>query len=258
MHKIYIKDFSILEQTLSAILKIVPSVKLVLNNTGLTIHACNAYARCSVFTNSVYSGEDISLCIKDISTLTKTLSIIRDEEGKKKTDTNNIIETSYDGTFIYFNTKNIKTKIITVKEEVIQNNVSKAVTTVLTPILEFKTSTEAIKKVLSNSFMFTDVENIRVYLNQHADLQQNCLYAEVTNKTNRLSNNITTKFGDITLGKVTEDLILDFDRLGVFNLFKSDNIVIQLMDKPFLVANQTISKDDIFSKFTIYNSLRKS
>ena len=258
MQKIYIKDFSILEQTLVAILKIVPSVKLIFNDTGLTIHSCNAYARCSVFTNSTYSDEELSLCIKDVSTLTKTLSLIKDEEGKKKTESNNVIEASYDGTFIYLNTKNVKTKIITVKEEVIQNNISKAVTTTLTPVLEFKTSTDSIKKVLGNSFMFTDVENIRVYLNQHDDLQQNCIYAEVTNKTNRLSNNITVKLGDITLGKVTEDIILDFERLSVFNLFKNDNIVIQLMDKPFLVANLSIAKDDIFAKFTVYNSLRKS
>ena len=258
MQNIYIKDFSILEQTLNAILKIVPSVKFIINETGLTIHSCNAYARCSVFTNSVTSDEELNLCIKDVNTLAKTLSIIKDEEGKKKTESNAVINATYDGTFIYLNTKNIKTKIITVKEEVISNTISKAVTTVLTPVLEFKTSSENIKKVLSNSFMFNDVENVRVYLNQHDDLQQNCLYAEVTNKTNRLSNNITVKLGDITLGKVTEDIILDFERLSVFNLFKNDNIVIQLMDKPFLVAELSIFKDNIFSKFTIYNSLRKS
>jgi hypothetical protein len=155
-------------------------------------------------------------------------------------------------------TKSIKTKIITVKEEVIQNTISKAVTTTLTPIFEFKTSSDDIKKVLNNGYLFTDVENIRVYLNQHDDMLQNCIYAEVTNKTNRLSNNIMTKFGDITLGKLTEDLIIDFERLSAFNLFKSDAIVIQLMDKPFLVSNLSIIKNDVFSKITIYNSLRKS
>jgi hypothetical protein len=258
MQKIYIKNFSILEQTLGAILKIVPSIKLIVNETGLTIHSCNAYARCSVFTNSVTSDEEISLCIKDASMLVKTLSVIKDEDCKKNKDVLGVIEATYDGTFIYINTKSIKTKIITVKEEVIQNTISKAVTTVLTPIVEFKTSSDSIKKVLGNSFMFSDAENIRVYLNQHDDLQQNCIYAEVTNKTNRLSNNITVKLGDITLGKVAEDIILDFERLSVFNLFKNDSIIIQLMDKPFLVANLSISKGDIYAKFTIYNSLRKS
>lgn len=254
--KIYIKNFEIFEQTLSAVLKLVPSIKLCLNSTGLTIHACNSYARCSVFTNSVSSDEDMSICIKDAISLIKTLSVIKDDEGKKSTFSN--IDMSFDDTFIHIKSKGIKSKIITVKEEVIQNVVSKEVVTVLTPILEFKTSSDIIKKVLSNGYLFSDPESVRVYLNQHEDMQQNCLYAEVTNKANRLSNNITIKFGDITLGKVEEDLILDFERISAFNIFKSDNIVIQLMDKPYMVANLSLSKDDIFSKFTIYNSLRKS
>lgn len=258
MQNIYIKDFSIFEQTLLALLKIVPSAKFIINETGLTIHSCNAYARCSVFTNSVTSDIELNISIKDISTVAKTLSLIKDEDGKKNKDVTGVVNATYDGTFIYINTKNIKTKIITVKEEVIQNTISKAVTTVLTPVLEFKTTSDNIKKVLSNSFMFNDVENIRVYLNKHADLQQNCIYAEVTNKTNRLSNNITVKLGDITLGDIKEDIILDFERLTVFNLFKNDSIVIKLMDKPFLVADLSISKNDIFSKFTLYNSIRKS
>jgi hypothetical protein len=256
MNNIYIKDFTIFEQTLSAVLKLVPSIKLVFNSVGLTIHACNSYARCSVSTNSASSDEEISICIKEGASLTKTLSLIKTDEGKNSTCSN--IDVKYDGTFIYLKTKSIKTKIITVKEEVIQNTISKAVTTTLTPIFEFKTTSDDIKKVLNNGYLFTDVENIRVYLNQHDDMLQNCIYAEVTNKTNRLSNNITTKFGDITLGKLTEDLIIDFERLSAFNLFKSDAIVIQLMDKPFLVSNLSIIKNDVFSKITIYNSLRKS
>lgn len=255
MKKIYIKNFDIFEQTLSAVLKIVESVKLIVNPTGLTIHVCNAYARCSVFTNSVNSTETLNICIKDANALLKILKVIRDDEGKKGTFST--LDVNFDDTFLYFKTKGVKTKIITVKEEVIQNMVSKEVTTVLTPILEFKTTSEDIKKVLSNGFLFSDPESIRVYLNQHEDMQQNCIYAEITNKTNRLSNNITTKLGDITLGKVETDLIVDFERLAVFNILKSDSIVIQLMDKPFLVASLSLSKDDIFSKFTIYNSLRK-
>lgn len=256
MNKIYIKNFEIFDQTLTSILKLVPSIKLIFNQNGLTIHSCNAYTRCSVFTNSVYSDTEFNICVQNGPSLIKTLSLVKDDEGKKTNFTG--IEISYDGTFIYIKSKNIKSKIITVKEEVIQNVVSKEVTSVLIPQMEFKTSSDNIKKVLNNGYLFSDAESIRVYLNQHEDMQQNCIYAEVTNKTNRLSNNITTKLGDITLGKVTEDLIIDFERLGAFNIIKSDSITIQLMDKPFLVANLSLNKDDCFSKFTIYNSLRKS
>jgi len=255
MKNIYIKDFDILDQTLSAVLKLVPSFKLMFNQTGLTIHCCNSFARCSVFTNSATSDEDITLCIKDGAIFTKTLDVIKKEEGKKVSSN---VTLTYDDTFIHIKTKTVKTKIITVKEEVIQNTVAKAVVSQLTPVLEFKTSSDNIKKVLSNGYMFTDPESIRVYLNQQEEMMQNCVYAEVTNKTNRLSNNITVKLGDITIGSIKEDLIIDFDRLGAFNLFKSDNIVIQLMDKPFLVAELSLNKDNMFSKFTVYNSLRKS
>ena len=259
MRNIYIKDFDILNQTLSAILKLVNSYKLEFNQTGLNIHCSNECTRCSVFTNCVYSDEEFSIAIESGDSLAKTLTLLKNEETKKNNTPSNNIEMSYDGTFIYIKSNHLKTKIITVKEEVIQNVVSKAVTTQLTPQAEFKTSSEAIKKVLNNSFLFKDVDSVRVYLNQHEDMLQNCVYAEVTNKTNRLSNNITTKLGDITLGKITSDLIIDFKRLSAFDLFKNDNIVVKIIDKPnLLVAELSLIKNDIFSKFTVYNSLRKS
>jgi len=255
MKVINITNFNIFEQTIASILKLVPQAKLSFNSNGMNIHVKvdNQY-RASVFSNSADCTEDVSFCFNNIASFYSILKLIKTDHKKTVPE----IEMGYDNTFLHIKCKNLKTRLITVKEEIVQSNVAKQVDMPLTPVLEFKTSSDLIKTIMSNSFIFTDKNESRIYLNQHPDLQKNTIYAEVTNKNAKLSNIITTKLGDITLGKLEQDLIIDFKRLEIINLFKSDEITVQLMDKPVLVTNLALTDKEHFSKFTIYVLLRKN
>lgn len=255
MKQINITNFNIFEQTIAAILKLIPQAKLSFGPTGMSINVKvdNQY-RAIVFSNSADCKEDISFCFNNLAAFYNILKLIKADHKKTTPE----IEMGFDNTFLHIKCKNLKTRLITVKEETIQANVAKAVDMVLTPVLEFKTSSDLIKTIMGNSFIFANKDESRVYLNQHPDLQKNTIYAEVTNKNAKLANVITTKLGDITLGSLDHDLIIDFKRLEIINLFKSDDITIQLMDKPVLVTNLSLVDKEYFSKFTIYVLLRKN
>ena len=92
------------------------------------------------------------------------------------------------------------------------------------------------------------------------DLEKNVLYATLGNETNNLNNSLTLKFGLVTFGSLDDrKLVLDFERLNIFNMVPSNDMKIQLMDKNVLVSKVVVNgKNGTVFNLTIYNSLRKN
>jgi hypothetical protein len=138
------------------------------------------------------------------------------------------------------------------------NSISQKVKAQLTPVFEFTTSSKQIKYVNSHSFISTDPEAVRVYLSTEKDMENNVLYARIGNDANELNNSITLKLGLVNSGTLGDrKLIINFDRLNLFNVVESDDILVQLMDKNVLVNTVSVSskKTSASFKFVLYTSL---
>lgn len=255
MKKINIVDFPLFVDLIKSINKVSAAAKLTINQNGVNVYTKNSFARVVLTSNAIISDQTIELCFIDINMLFKVCQTI------KNIHQNDYIgaEFGFDGQFLHFKSKKFKTKLITTKEDIIVNSIDRPITAVLTPVFEFKTNSDKIKDVNSNSFIFNDPENARVYLNTNPDMENNVLYAQISNNSTDLSNSLTMSLGLVTFGALEREITIDFDRLNMFNIIQSDEIKIQLMDKNVLVSEiNKIGKKDTFFKVKIYNSIRKS
>lgn len=128
------------------------------------------------------------------------------------------------------------------------------------PVFEFTTTSDLIKRVNSHSYIFDDAENLRVYLEVKDDMENNSIFASIGNRSNNLNNEMTLKFGIVTFGKLEDrSLILNLERLNLFNAIASNEIKLSLMDKNVLVSKTRMSgKNNSFFDMTIYNTLLKN
>lgn len=256
-------DFDLFSTTIKALSKLVPAAQFVINEDGYRIFSKNSFARIETYSSVLYTNNDteVSFCINDLTKLNKVLSSIKREFGNDTIKINIKVSDKQ----ISFESSKIKAKLITVREETIETYiVQTAVQTQLTPVFKFYTTSELIRNMNSNSFLFSDLDNIRIYLcNKQHDMDNNVLYAKMASVNGAFSNEIISKLGYITLGSLPDEkqIIIDSERLSAFNLLESDNIEISLMDKPFLVS--TLYKESEGSvkhnlRITVYASIRKS
>jgi hypothetical protein len=255
---IKINDLKVFEEIITALNKTVESIKINIDQSGMTILTRNAFARFHVTSNCVESTEPCEMNIQDLTMLIKTLKLIN-----KQCKNMDGLTCYFEHPFMYFKSKDVKTKIITVKERAIQNSLDSAIDMVFDILFEFKTNSKIIKDICTNKFIFDDLESARCYLVWGGDdMHNNTIYTELNNRLNELNSSLTIPLGDITLNKLTEDrdMILDFDRLNAFNMFKTDeDIVIQFTSKNILISELDINKKNgTFIKLKVYNSLRKS
>lgn len=107
--------------------------------------------------------------------------------------------------------------------------------------------------------MFSDPSVMRVYLETKDDMENNVLYATVGNKQTSLSNEMTLKFGLVNFGSLKDKtLVLDIDRLNLFDAVQTPEIKVSLMDANVLVSNVNVTgKNDTYLNAKIYTSLLK-
>lgn len=247
-----INDFKLFLDTLKSFSKLTNSCKITFNSIGFSIYGKNIFARGEVTSNSVCANKDISVCISDLSMLIKLLSTAHSIHESDDSDLKLIIDLP----FIKIESGKFKTKVTTCKEEIIAGSVSQEIKTILTPVFEFTTSTEQIKTVNSHSFILPDQSMARIYLTVEPTMENNVLYATVGNDSNDLNNSVTLKFALVNSGILDKKIILNFDRLNLFNIINSDQIKIQFMDRNVLVYNISINgKNNSYYNFKIYCSL---
>jgi hypothetical protein len=248
-----INDFKLFLDTLKSFSKLTNSCKITFNSNGFSIYGKNMFARGEVTSNSICADKEISVCVADLSMLIKLLGTANSIHESDDSDLKLIIDLP----FIKIESGKFKTKLTTCKEEIITGSISQEIKTVLTPIFEFTTSTEQIKTVNAHSFILPDQDIARIYLTVEPKMENNVLYATIGNDSNDLNNSVTLKFAMVNSGILDKKIILNFDRLNLFNIINTDQVKIQLMDRNVLLYNISINgkNNSSYYNFKIYCSL---
>ena len=256
--QILVNDFGLFCEVMKSAVKIVDSAKVIIDENGLAIYgARGTIARCELISNSVYSQEKVEFSVLDLNMFVKILGTIRDIHQDDYTDFKFTLESP----FLKFTSKKFKTKLNTCNDDVISKWVSTKVHTQLTPVFEFKTTSDLIKRVNSHQFIFNDPTGLRVYLEPKSDMENNTLYATLGNQENNLNNEIVLNMGLVTFGKLENNrkITLDLERLNLFNALPCDEITVSLMNMNVLVSKTKITgKNNSYFSLTIYNTILKA
>ena len=256
-NQVLIKDFDLFFEAIRATSKILESAKITVSDTGLTIYGVkDRIARCEIQSNAISATQEISFSILNLGTLVKVLQTIKEIHSGDFTDFKMLVDQSQ----IRFSSKKFKTKLQCCNEDVIQQWISKKVEVEMNPVFEFTTTSDLIKRINSHSYIFDDAEALRIYLETKRDMENNSLFASIGNRSNSLNNEMTLKFGIVTFGKLEDrELIIDLDRLQLFNAVQSNEIKISLMDKNVLVSKvRQTGKNDSYFSIVVYNSLLRN
>ena len=256
-HLISVVDFNLFLEVMKSTSKIVSSAKINVDENGLQIYgARERIARCEITSNSIYSDSTISFSILELNKFVKVLSSIKEIHDGDYTDFKFIVDLP----FIKFQSKKFKTKITTCKEEIIEKWTSKKIEAELQSVMEFITTSDYIKRINSHSFIFDDIEKTRIYLTQDKDMEKNSVFATVGNKSTNLNNEITLKLGLLSFGGLEDrEIILDLERLNLFNALQSNEIKIKLMNMNFLVGeSRLVGKNNSFFNLKVLNTTLKS
>lgn len=255
---ILISDFNLFYDVIKSTSKVVDSAKIHIGENGLEIYSARAkIARCEITSNAVYTNKPIDFAIADLNLLLKILGTIKDVHNGDFSD----FKFTIDLPFIRFASKKFKTKIHTDELAKIEKWVSEPIKAQLKPVCEFTTTPEFIKRLNSHTFIFSNPETLRVYLDTKADMEKNVIFATLGNNETNLNNELTLKFGLINSGAIPENktLVVDIERLNLFNITSASEIKIALMDKNVLVSKQHIvGKNDTYFNVNLYNSLLKA
>lgn len=254
--QISINDFNLLCEVMKSAAKIVDSAKIIVGPQSLEIYgARDRIARCELVSNCIASSTQIEFCLESLVMFNKILQTIKDVHDGDYSE----LKFWFDSPFLRLESKKFKTKYGTCNEATIGKWVSKKVETVLNPVFEFTTTSDLIKRVNSHAFMFSDSKTVRVYVETRDDMETNSVFATLGNKETALNNEITTKLGLVTNGAIGErKIILDLERLNLFNAVQVPEIKISLMNLNVLVSKaKLLGKSGSYFDLTIYNTLLK-
>lgn len=255
---IVINDFNLFLEFVKTLNKIVESAKFILTQNGVEVYGARGrIARCELVSNAICLSSDdtIEFSISNVSMLVKILQTVKDIHEDDYSD----LKFSVDLPFLRLESKKFKTKISACDESIIAEWVSKKVQTQLVPEVEFTTTSDLIKRFNSHTFIFSDASSLRVYLEAKKDMEKNAIFATLGNKETNLNNEVTLKFGLMNSGELPENrsLIIDVERLNLFNSIQSNNIKITLAKNVNVLISKTqlTGKNNTYFNFSIYNTL---
>jgi len=256
-NEIIVDDFNLFVESMKAAAKLIDGAKLLFSPNGLEIYGARSNAaRCELTTNAVRSKDTFDFCIDSIAMLNRILAIVREVHDGDYSE----LEMSYSKPNLLFKSKKMKTKYSTCNESTITKWVSKKITTQMNAVFTFKTSSDLIKRMNGHSFMFTDAKSVNVYLETKDDMEANAVFATLGNKNIDIGREMTLKFGLVTSGKIPDgrSLIIDLERMNLFNCMQSDDINVSLMDKNVLLSKTNVlGKDGTYFNINIYCTLLK-
>lgn len=264
--QIEIRDFDLFCEVLRSSAKIVESAKFTVNAAGLEIYGARAKAaRCEIASNAVVASEPVEFSIENLQMLLKIASSVKEVHGGDYSGLKFLVDLP----FVRFESKKFKTKFATCNESLIAQWVSKKVTTEMKPVFEFTSTSDLIKRLNSHAFMFSNPKDTRIYLETRPDMESNSVFATLGNKETELNNEITLKFGLVNSGSLVETddngcvtserrIILDFERLNLFNAVQSDAIKFAFMDLNCLVSRTSLQgRDGAFFNLAVYSTVLK-
>lgn len=255
--QILVNDFNLFCELMKSTVKIVDAAKFQISENGLAIYgARKPIARCELTTNAIYSNEKIEFSVSDLNMFVKVLSTICEVHENDYSDFKFFLADEK----VCFESKKFKSKYQTQKENIIAQWVSQAITATMKPVFEFTTTNDYIRRIRNKQFLFADPTTMRVYLETKDDMENNVIYATVGNKATSLSNEMTLKFGLVNYGSIKDkSLIIDIDRLNLFDACTTTDIKVSLMDANVIVSNvNVVGKNDSYFNVKIYTSMLKS
>lgn len=255
-NKIDINDFGLFFDTLKSVSKVLDGTKLLFSPRGLEIYgARNTEAICEFTTNAVTSKDEFDICIDSVSMLLKILSTVKEVHENDFSD----VEFSYSRPNIHIKSKKIKLKCPTCNEATISKWVYKKLDIKMDSVFDFKTTSDFIKRINGHAFMFDNTGSINIYLETKPDMEQNAVFATIGNKKMDIGKELTLKFGLVTSGQLQQDkpIIIDFNRMNMFNCMPSNEISLSLTDKNVLMSHTHTTKGTSYMDVTIYCTVLK-
>ena len=258
-----VRDFDLFLDVVRAASRIVESAKFQIGQGGLEIYGARSkIARCELTSNAVSSAEPVEFSVENLQLFLKLLQSAKEIHAGDYSG----LKMSFDSPFVRIESKKFKTKLAACNENLISQWVSKKIETEMVPVFEFTGGNDMIKRVNSHSFMFSNPKDVRVYLETKEDMESNAVFATLGNKETELNNEITLKFGLVTSGSLLGNdgepdrkIILDLERMNLFNAAQSEQIAFQLMNLNCLVGRvKAAGKDGAFMNLNIYSTVLKS
>ena len=252
---IIVRDFELVYEIVKSLSRMADGVKFAFDADGLVVNAKNAYSKCNLTSNAARSERPVEFCIADLQTFLKVLTTVKD---MYKGDYGQV-GFFYDAPFFRVESGKFKTKIAACEEARVSKFVATKIKTELTPKLVFTTNSSMIKAINGHSFVFPNSDSARVYLTTEPDMQNNTIFATIGDESNDLANSVTLELGLVNSGSLSNPdgtqmkIILDFNRLNIFNMVPSDEIKVMVAnERPVLVSTTTKDgKDGAFFKVEV-------
>lgn len=264
--QIEIKDFDLFHEAVKTVSRVVESAKFIVGEAGMEVYGARARtARCEAVTSAIAAPSRVEFSVESLQTFIKLLSTVKEVHG----DDFSGLKFFVDMPFLRFESRKFKTKFSTCNEDIISRWVASKIDAKFTPVFEFTSSSDMIKRLNGQAFMFSAAKDMRIYLETKDDMENNAVFATVGNRETDLNNEVTLKFGLVSAGSLVERgddglvkgerrLILDFERLNLFNAAQSDCIKFQLMDVNCLVSRTSVAgRNGAFFNFDLYCTVLK-
>ena len=216
-------------ETLTVLGKYTPSAKFMVGSNGTAVNSIvEKIGKVCMFTDSCRCESECSFCFKEMSVFTKLINqVVKRSKGGAD------LGLKFDGEYVSISSRQLTSDLITTSELAIQDIVAPPPQPNPEPLLEFRTTTESIKDVIANQYVFTNPGEVLVKFVSGAKSDRNTVFASayVATQTGRAagkSNKVSTRIGDLTAGDPeATPVVIDYNRLTLFSYIQSDNILLQ-------------------------------
>lgn len=254
---ILINDFDLFIDAMKTTAKLVDAAKLIFSPAGLEVYgARSTAARVELTTNAVTSDSAFDFCIDKLSNLNRVLATAKEIHAGDFSG----LKIEYTKPNLMLKSKKFKMKYSTCNEAAISKWVSSKIEAKMDSVFEFKTSSDLIKRANGHTFLFSSSDLVKVYLETRDDMEANTVFATLGDKRADIGKEITMKLGLVTFGSIPagKSLVIDIERLNLFNCMQSDNIEICLMDVGCLLSKTKVTgKNGSFFNAKVYSTILK-
>lgn len=247
-----INDFQLLLETIQNMVKVSGNLKISVNNDGFESWLAddNEIVRLDVFSNSMSlcqdSDEPVVICTKNLQTISQLLLKIQKAHTAKLkrgvTPDYSDVEISVDDTTIYIKSYTLKTSVFLDNESAV--HVLNPFRHELHTIAEVKSSIDDLKEVISSTFIFKQPDKITIEICHQDDMVRNIAYAFMSDPNDPRTNDIVTKFGNITSGDFTRKILIDVSKMKYLSMFPVEYMDIKFNQEPCFCSEFTQSSCD--------------
>lgn len=242
--KIKINDISNFDELIKAVTKLVPDAQFEVNAEGVKIKVINESQTIRAYFTSdcMTSTEEVTFCFKDLQNLKKSVDLISSIED----ETECILD--FNKTFLSYS-EDVKFKLKVVKSDIIEQYITKDITTELKEVFKFTTEPMQIKQVLQCANIVNDSDS-KVYFSE-SDGKVIC---EVDDKTNTMANSVGIPISEDLAGDIENPIAMTIDNFQSVAILPGDDIELTYTDKN--VFEVRCNYDDAIDLYMIATTLK--